>query len=273
MNACQPALPFRRLSPSEALQWMRTDPDLRIFDVRSPVRYAEGHIAGASHLSPDRLGAALATPANGRSVLIYCNHGVSSQEYARTFTEFGFESVADLIGGYRNWQLHHKAKACAKGAGLPSNLRLWLGEQGLRSDAINAPGENGQTPLMFAARRGEALMVDLLIKAGAEIDACNSDGNQALWSACLADSLASIEILIGMGAQVDHQNDNGTTCLMYAASAGKEEVVSLLLDSGADSLLANHDDFTALDVAASIGVLKLLRSASRQEQRGRSTRR
>ena len=44
---------------------------------------------------------------------------------------------------------------------------------------------NPMTPLMKAAREGNAAAVAELIDAGEDINARNADGNNALWLACV----------------------------------------------------------------------------------------
>jgi len=55
-------------------------------------------------------------------------------------------------------------------SGPDHGVAAWLIEQGA---AINARSENGTTPLMMAARYGNADLIPLLIKAGAEPRAAN----------------------------------------------------------------------------------------------------
>lgn len=143
-----------------------------------------------------------------------------------------------------------------------AELKHWLTQHGFAPGDIHATVANRTTPLMHAARRGEADKVRKLIACGADLNALNLDGNNALWLACFADDLASIALLLKAGIAIDRQNDNGATCLMYAASAGKTTVVAALLAAGADVRLESLDGYTALDMAANIECLTLLRRAS-----------
>lgn len=142
---------------------------------------------------------------------------------------------------------------------LPSALSTWLADQGF-ADA-HSPGRHGNTPLMQAAWRGEAGVVDALLALGVDRHACNGDGNTALWLACVADSPALVSRLVQAGLAIDHANATGATSLMYAASSGKPEIVRTLLALGADPGLTTQDDFSALDMAATLDCLRLLRAA------------
>jgi thiosulfate/3-mercaptopyruvate sulfurtransferase len=138
-------------------------------------------------------------------------------------------------------------------------LQHWLTQHGFASDDINALGACGLTPLMRAARLGDAARVLALLARGAQLETRNADGNNALWFACVGEHLDMIALLAKRGIDLDNQNDNGATCLMYASSTGKDAVVRALLAAGADPRLKSLDDFTALDVAATLDCLRLLR--------------
>ena len=144
---------------------------------------------------------------------------------------------------------------------LAPTLSTWLAAQGFSPEDLNSTIANKVTPLMHAARLGEYDIAANLIRCGAEPNATNNDGNNALWLACFSGNLELIRLLIESGVNPDNQNDNGTTCLMYASSAGKAEVVAELLNAGANTRLQLVDGYTALDVAGNVECLTLLRHA------------
>ncbi len=141
---------------------------------------------------------------------------------------------------------------------IPATLTLWLTSEGFPADGINSAGPNRTTPLMKASHQGNLEIVAQLLDAGADLQARNADGNNALWLACVGSSLMAIDLLAAQGIDIDNQNDNGATCLMYAASAGKEAVAARLLAAGANPKLQSLDGFTALDMASTIECLRLL---------------
>jgi thiosulfate/3-mercaptopyruvate sulfurtransferase len=140
-------------------------------------------------------------------------------------------------------------------------LSSWLTTQGFSVTDLKQTIQNRTTPLMHAARLGEYDIAAELIRCGAELNATNNDGNNALWLACFSNNLPLINLLIENGVNPDNQNENGTTCLMYASSAGKTDVVTLLLKAGANTKLTLVDGYTALDVAGNVECLMLLRRA------------
>lgn len=144
---------------------------------------------------------------------------------------------------------------------LSPTLSSWLTTHGFSITDLKQTIQNRTTPLMHSARLGEYDIAAELVQCGAELNATNNDGNNALWLACFSNNLKLINLLIGSGVNPDNQNENGTTCLMYAASAGKTEVVTLLLNAGANTKLTLVDGYTALDVAGNVECLMLLRRA------------
>jgi ankyrin repeat protein len=154
-----------------------------------------------------------------------------------------------------------------KGINMNDNqLKCWLLQAGFRVSEplhtdINRALPNGTTPLMHAARVGDAEGVKELLNRGADPALMNADSNGALWFACFADSEACAAALIQAGAPLDTQNVNGATALIYCASAGKSPLVRLLLEAGANPELMTLDDFTALELASNMACLKLLKAA------------
>lgn len=142
---------------------------------------------------------------------------------------------------------------------LDKLARQWLLDQKFDPANLEQPGINGDTALMQATRAGELAVVAALVQAGADLNAQNNDGNNALWFACFRDRYDLIELLAQAGINLNNQNANGATALMYAASAGKTAMVQALLAAGADAQLTNLDDFRAIDFAANLEILRLLK--------------
>lgn len=143
-------------------------------------------------------------------------------------------------------------------------LARWLIDNGLSLEGLNRPDTKGMTPFLKASSQGDIAIMRELIAHGAEVNATNGDGNNAIWLASAAQSLDAIEMLIAAGVDMNHRNPDGATALIYAASAGKREVVALLLRRGADPALETVDGFSALDLAATEECLFLLRDARRR---------
>lgn len=147
---------------------------------------------------------------------------------------------------------------------MSPELAAFFAEHGFAPGAIDAPLADGRfTPLMRAAKEGRLAIIEELLELGADLNALNADGCNALWLACYNGNHDIITRLIEAGIEIDRQNGNGASCLMYVASNSKPDLVKLLLDKGADPALRNFDDFSALDLAASSACLSLLRPTTR----------
>lgn len=138
---------------------------------------------------------------------------------------------------------------------VPASLVAWLDQQGF--PGVHARGENGETPLMRAAHRGEDAVVAALLSCDVAPEAVDDDGNNALWFACLRGGPATIGHLIEAGVCIDHVNDEDVTCLMQAAASGRVDVLGLLLSHGAATDLFAPDGSNALNLSADLGRLLL----------------
>jgi rhodanese-related sulfurtransferase len=256
--------PFRRINV-EAARDLMTSGNLTAFDVRDPGSYQRAHIEQARPLSDATLAPTLMGTPKDKPILIYCYHGRASQVYAQTFADFGFREVYSLDGGYEGWKEANSAANAATGPGEP--LQSWLAAQGFGPSGINVTIDNGMTPLMKAARFGDAAIVAALLQAGARLDSRNADGNTALWLACVGGEPECVALLIRAGIDIDNRNDNGATCLMYASSTGKAPLVEMLIAAGAGLKAETLDGFTALDMASTFDCLQLLRNAEKQSRR------
>ncbi|MYH08822.1 MAG: hypothetical protein F4143_01400 [Gemmatimonadales bacterium] len=105
----------------------------------------------------------------------------------------------------------------------------------------------GHTPLHVASRAAHGLLVEALLKAGADADAATSTGATALHFAAAAGSPEAVEALLRHGADADAREPEwGQTPLMFAAAAGRAGSVSALIDAGADASLTAY----VLDIVA-----------------------
>ena len=102
-----------------------------------------------------------------------------------------------------------------------------------RADA-NAVQPDGTTALHWAVERDAIEIVQLLIRAGANVKATNRYGATPLWLASLNGNAATIGVLLEAGADPSAASDEGETALMVAARTGKVDAVNLLLARGAD---------------------------------------
>lgn len=145
---------------------------------------------------------------------------------------------------------------------------------GFPATDVNLRNRHDETPLMFAALRGQSDMARALIARDADI---NHPGWTPLHYAASGASNYQpdiIALLLEHSAYIDAESPNGTTPLMMAAQYGRRESLDLLLREGADPSLRNRLRLSAVDFALRAerkDVAQAIADAirRRQPQRGR----
>jgi ankyrin repeat protein len=122
-------------------------------------------------------------------------------------------------------------------------LAEYLAKNKANLDLRNRLGENA---LMLAAFKGNQLLVQTLVEAGADV---NGTGWTPLMYAAFNGQLNSIEYLVEKGAQINATASSGSSALMLAARNGHSHVVRYLIGKKADLALQNGQHQTALDLA------------------------
>ena len=90
-----------------------------------------------------------------------------------------------------------------------------------KGDDVNAAQGDGMTALHWAARTGDAELVQMLLYAGANVKASTRLGAYTpLLMASEMGHTAVIKTLIGAGAETSLASARGTTPLMLAAASG-----------------------------------------------------
>jgi len=250
---------YHDILPAE-LADLFAEAELLIFDIRDAGSYARAHIDNAQPASDEALKALLKSRKRQRPILVYCYHGHSSRDVCQFITGFGFERVHNLVGGWQAWEQFISTDSAANEPATPSPaLTDWMSEQGFPAADMHSTIENGMTPLMLAALKGEQERLEELLALGANPNHLNDDRHHALWFACVYGSPEPVATLLVHGADVDNQNINGATCAIYAASTGKLDVLKCLVEAGANLSLETNIGYNALENASSLPVLKYLK--------------
>jgi ankyrin repeat protein len=112
----------------------------------------------------------------------------------------------------------------------------------------------GQTPLMYACRRGKITTARKLLDIGASINVTSARGRNALFEAVIAKNQDMVQLLVKYGP-LDVNSRNPTmydrTSLMVASRLGYTEIAKILL--ARENILVNLQDsngYTALCLAA-----------------------
>ena len=113
---------------------------------------------------------------------------------------------------------------------------------------VNATDSLGYTALIYASGYGYTSIMKKLIKKGASVNAFKNDVNP-LFAAVNHDNTNSIQVLIKAGANVNQADSHGYTPLMLAAQENYTKTINFLLKKGAKINQENKDGHTALSIA------------------------
>jgi ankyrin repeat protein len=105
-------------------------------------------------------------------------------------------------------------------------------EQGVSPD--EAYEENGETPLMIAARMGHRCLIGDLLDAGADPNATAGKGHSALFTATVGERRPDVvDALLEAGADPNVETANGWTPLRSAEHESNEQIAARLREAGA----------------------------------------
>jgi ankyrin repeat protein len=148
----------------------------------------------------------------------------------------------------------------AKGAGVNAKLTRPLpGRSGM--DGGDTTLDEGTTPLMRAARSGDAASMRILLDAGADPKLTTKEGTNALEFAAgvgyrdkntkgtEAEALEALKLCVDRGMDINLANSRGETAVHGAASRGADTIVKYLAEHGANLNAKTGRGFTPLDVA------------------------
>lgn len=168
---------------------------------------------------------------NGKKVYDYDKNDWANPVYADLEKDLrGRRRVYPPLGGKE-----HKGK----GGRTPLMAAIYTGQVDdiqilLKAGAdIEAKDSKGLTPLLVATYQGKVEALSILLKAGANIEAKDSQGRTALMIAAESGNVELVNALLKADANIEAENEQGRTPLSYARKSGKVEVVAALLMAGA----------------------------------------
>jgi ankyrin repeat protein len=121
--------------------------------------------------------------------------------------------------------------------------------------------DEGTTPLMRAARAGDAPVMRALLEKGADPKLTTKEGNTALMFAAgvgyrdkntrgtESAALEALKVALDRGLDLNQTNNRGETALHGAALRGADSIVQFLADHGAKLDAKTKPGFTPLDIA------------------------
>lgn len=117
--------------------------------------------------------------------------------------------------------------------------------------------EWGNRPLHYAARKDHKRVVEMLLSAGAEVNAANDRGVTPTHRAVQIGG-DSLELLLRWGADVGARDERGRAPLHWASTYPRLEVIERLIEVGADVGARDHEGRTPLHYAAQWGQLPVM---------------
>ena len=121
----------------------------------------------------------------------------------------------------------------------------------------------------IAAQKGDAKLMEHLLRAGISPDISSPDGTSILTRTAVSRHFEIAELLVKEGADVNTKSNDGLTPLFAAILSKRSDLVELLIDSGADSNAARLHGLTPLGLAIVLGqkdvVTKLVFSGANAE--------
>ena len=155
------------------------------------------------------------------------------------------DAVASPAGSVPDTRIHDAAKT-----GDMAAVRALLEKQ---PGLLNAPNNDGQTPLHVAAKNGHKEIVGLLLEKGAEVNARDRFQGTPLHWAVFYGHKEVAELLLVKGAAVNTKERKGWTPLHYAAWKGYKDLAELLIANDADVNAQQEEGMTPLHEAALSG--------------------
>ncbi|WKY04167.1 hypothetical protein Q1695_005278 [Nippostrongylus brasiliensis] len=120
--------------------------------------------------------------------------------------------------------------------------------------------EDGLTPLIVASGRGFTTVVEKLLAADAQVNACDKFGSTALIWAARKGHLPIVQMLLNAGAEVDAIGMGSSTALMLATKGNYLSVVDLILTREPNANVVDQNGLSALGIAAREGYADICES-------------
>lgn len=95
---------FESVTPQQAYEILRKDPEAVVLDVRTPQEYAQGHVKDAKLVPLQVLEGRLKSlePLKKKPLLVYCRSGHRSAAASRILADHGFKPL-NVKGGINRW--------------------------------------------------------------------------------------------------------------------------------------------------------------------------
>ncbi len=169
--------------------------------------------------------------------------------------------LAVATAGETDWEgLTRLMAAAADGAGPMAVELLVAAGADVNAKKADEP-RGGWTALTYAAAAGDVLALQALCSAGADLEAvCSAHGSTALLVAAERGHAAAVKALAAAGGLVSAANWQGSTPLHAAAAKGHLEALQTLIRLDPEVGRVSDDGVTPLMVAAAEGHLEIVQA-------------
>ncbi|VDP41713.1 unnamed protein product, partial [Heligmosomoides polygyrus] len=171
-------------------------------------------------------------------------------------------SAINVLDNHKNSVIHYLADAYNEAI-----FKEILEAPSLSETDLDALNEEGFSALHLAVRRLKLSLIEMLLEAGASVNAKDHAGRSALFHAVNMNDVEIVQFLLGKGADPSLEVESGETPLLLCLKTANYAIMGLLIDAGADpkkknqhgNSVADSDDATvqrivAGDQALSFGV-------------------
>ncbi|NGP87180.1 ankyrin repeat domain-containing protein [Fodinibius halophilus] len=93
---------------------------------------------------------------------------------------------------------------------------------------IDTVDQQGNTPLMVAAKIGNPRILNIIFSHNPEINNYNNEGLTALMIAAKTGQFSTVQKLVRRGANISHTDQDGKTALTFASKYGHKKIVTFL---------------------------------------------
>jgi ankyrin repeat protein len=132
---------------------------------------------------------------------------------------------------------------------------------------VNVANDYGYTALAYAASNGQLEAIQVLLDAGANVNAASKPaGRTVLMDAAGRGGADAVKLLLTAKPRLEDRDGAGRTALMVAALAGDKDAAFALFEGGADPHATDAKGAKASQLAAELGhtwVASLLRGAEK----------
>ena len=120
-------------------------------------------------------------------------------------------------------------------------------------DSVDVRNKRRRTPLFAACMEGHRKTIEVLLKAGADVEAADDKGWQPIHIAAYQGHMECLERLLARGADVEAKDADGWRAIHHAAYKGQKDCFECLLAQGADVDAINTEGWRAIHLAARYG--------------------